>query len=192
MVTPAESFTEAEYLALEAVAETKHEFVNGVIVSMAGAKPMHNALAANLTAVVNGLLRGSACIALTSDQRVHVPATGLYAYPDLTVACGERKYKDDKPPSLLNPTILFEVTSKSTEDYDRGTKFLHYQGIESLREYVVVSHREKRIEHHRRLESGQWLETIYSAEGDKIELPVLAGSFTLGDVYDRVDLSEGE
>ena len=192
MITPAQGFTEAEYLALEAAGDTKHEFVNGVIVSMAGARPAHNALAANLTAVVGALLRGSQCIALTSDQRVHVPAPGLYAYPDLTVACGERSYKHDRPPSLLNPTIVFEVTSDSTEDYDRGTKFLHYQGIVSLSEYVLVSHREKRIEHHRRLDTGQWLSTIYSAEGDRIELPALGASFALADVYDRVDLNEGE
>lgn len=192
MVTAAQTFTEAEYLALEAAGETKHEFLNGGVVAMAGATPVHNALAAKLTVAVGILLRSRDCIPLTSDQRVHVPATGMYAYPDLTVACGERKYKNDNPPSLLNPTILFEVTSKSTEDYDRGTKFRHYQGIESLREYVVVSHREKRIEHHRRLDSGQWLETIYSADGDEIQLLAVAGSFKLGDVYDRVDLNEAD
>ena len=192
MVTSAQIFTEAEYLALEAAGDTKHEFVNGTIVSMAGARPVHNALAANLTMVVGALLRGGRCIALTSDQRVHVPATGMYAYPDLTVACGEREYRGDNPPSLINPTILFEVTSKSTEDYDRGTKFLHYQGIASLREYVVVSHRERRIEHHRRLDSGQWLSTIHSADDARGDLPALGGSFLLADVYERVGLNEGE
>ncbi len=191
MVTPAESFTEAEYLALEAVSQTKHEFVNGIIVAMAGARPAHNKLAANLTAAIVAITRGSPCAALTSDQRVHIPATGMYAYPDLTVACGEEKYKDDNPPSLLNPTIVFEVTSRTTEDYDRGTKFLHYQAIPSLREYVIVSHRQRRIEHHRELDSGQWLTTVYTDDSALVELPALGGTFKLADVYDRVDLDEG-
>ncbi len=179
-------------MALEALGETKHELANGTIISMAGARPAHNKLAANLTAAVVALTRGSSCAALTSDQRVHVPATGMYAYPDLTVACGDEKYENDNPPSLLNPTIVFEVTSRSTEDYDRGTKFLHYQAIASLREYVIVSHRERRIEHHRRLDSGQWLTTVHTGDAAEVELVALGGKFKLTDVYERVELDEGD
>jgi Uma2 family endonuclease len=123
---------------------------------------------------------------------VHVPATGLYAYPDVSVACGERSYKYDKPPSLLNPVVLVEVSSDSTEDYDRGKKFLHYQGIESLREYLVVSHREQRIDHHRRLDSGQWLVTAHLKDDALIEVSALGGAIRLRDVYAGLDLTEGE
>src|SRR6266545_784873 len=109
---------------------------------MAGARPAHNMLAANMTAAMVSLLAERDCVVMTSDQRVHVPSTRLYTYPDVVVACGERRYDNEEPPSLLTPTVVVEVTSDTTEDYDRGTKFLHYQGIASLREYVVVSHRE--------------------------------------------------
>ena len=121
-----------------------------------------------------------------------MPATGLYTYPDATVACGERRYKDDTPPSLLTPTAIVEVTSVSTEDYDRGTKFLHYQSIASLREYLIVSHRERRIDHHCRLESGQWLVTGHTAADAEIALPALGGSVRLAEIYAGVDLHEGE
>jgi Uma2 family endonuclease len=184
--------TEAEYLALEAVGDNKHEFANGVVTAMAGAMPVHNALCVRLSAALLALCGGRDCIVLSSDQRVHVPATGLYAYPDVSVACGERRYEDDKPPSLLNPVVLVEVTSDSTEDYDRGKKFLHYQGIESLREYMVVSHREQRIDHHRRLDSGQWLVTAHLKDDSQIEIGGLGGTMRLQDIYGGLNLTEGE
>ncbi|HEV8244153.1 MAG TPA: Uma2 family endonuclease [Polyangiaceae bacterium] len=184
-------FTEAEYLALESAGVAKHEFVDGAILVMAGATPPHNALAVNVTVALAGLARAKKCLVLNSDQRVHVPATGIYVYPDVTVAWGERRYKNDNPPSLLNPTLLVEVTSDSSEDYDRGSKFLHYQAIESLREYVIVSHRERRIDHHRRLDSGQWLATPYLGDEANVELAAPGGTVRLADVYGDVDLDEG-
>jgi Uma2 family endonuclease len=141
------SFTEAEYLALEKASDRKHEFVDGAIVAMAGARPAHNALASNVSAALVLLTRDRGCLTLSSDQRVHVPATKLYTYPDVTLACGERRYDDADPPSLLNPTLVAVVTSDSTEDFDRGKKFLHYQSIAELRDYITVSHSERRIDH---------------------------------------------
>jgi Uma2 family endonuclease len=185
-------FTEAEYLALEAVGDNKHEFADGVVTAMAGAMPVHNALCVRLSAALLTLCGGRGCVVLSSDQRLHVPTTGLYAYPDVSVACGERRYEGGKPPSLLNPLVLVEVTSDSTEDYDRGKKFLHYQGIESLREYMVVSHREQRIDHHRRLDSDQWLVTAYLRDDSLIEIAALGGTMRLHDVYGGLDLTEGE
>lgn len=184
-------FTEAEYLALEAASDTKHEYLAGEIIAMAGARPPHNQLAANALAALVSASRGKPCAAMTSDQRVHVPGTRLYAYPDAIVACGERRYDGDNPPSLLNPSLIVEVTSDSTEEHDRGTKFLHYQAMESLREYLVVSHREQRIDHHQRLESGQWLVTTVRS-GSKVPLLVLDSELMVSDVYAGVDLREGE
>jgi Uma2 family endonuclease len=185
-------FTAAEYLALEAASPTKHEFVNGTISAMAGAQPPHNVLAMNVGAALVALLRaGKDCVVMTSHQRVHVPATGLYTYPDVIVASGQRLYKDDNPPSLLNPTVLVEVTSDTTEDYDRGSKFLHYQSLESLREYVIVSHRERRLDRHRRLDSGEWLATAYTGDDARIELSSLGRAIQLAEVYEKVDFSEG-
>lgn len=183
-------FTEAEYLALEMASERKHEFVDGMIVAMAGARPPHNLLATSATVLLHALARPRGCVVLGSDQRVHVPSTGLYTYPDISVACGERRYHGDDPPSLLNPIVIVEVTSNTTENYDRGAKFVHYQAIESLREYLVVSHRTRRIEHHERLETGQWLLTVSTA-GAMIGLAALGGALRLDELYDGIDLTEG-
>lgn len=185
------SFTEAEYLALEKASDRKHEFVDGAIVAMAGARPAHNALASNMAAALVLLTRGRGCLTLSSDQRVHVPATTLYTYPDVTLACGERRYDDADPPSLLNPTLVVEVTSDSTEDYDRGKKFLHYQSIVELRDYVIVSHRERRIDHFRREGDGQWHLTTHTRDDARVDLTPHGGLISLSDVYADVDLEEG-
>jgi Uma2 family endonuclease len=185
-------FTAAEYLALERASDRKHEFVDGMIVAMAGARLPHNVLTANITSALVQLAKrgGGGCVTMSSDQRVHVPSTGLYAYPDVTVAGGERNYDANEPPSLLNPSLLVEVTSESTEDYDRGSKFLHYQAITSLREYVIVSHREQRIDVFRRLATGQWLGTAKTGTGT-LDLEVLSGSLDLAEIYSGVGLDEG-
>jgi Uma2 family endonuclease len=128
---------------------------------------------------------------MTSDQRVHVPATRLYAYPDASVTCGERRYDDKDPPSLLNPTVLVEVTSDSTEDFDRGTKFLHYQSISELREFVIVSHRERRVDRYRRQGDGEWHLSTHKADDARLELTALGGALALREVYVGVDLDEG-
>lgn len=127
---------------------------------------------------------------MTSDQRVHVPTTGLYTYPDVTVACGDRLYDGGEPPSLLNPILLVEVTSDSTEDHDRGRKFLHYQAIGELHEYVIVSHRSPRIDVFRRTEPGWHLSTWIDG-GASASLESLGGAVLLSDVYAGVVFDEG-
>src|SRR5690606_18951305 len=179
------------YVALERASDRKHEYVAGNIVAMAGARPPHNLLSANLLAALVQLCRSGPCVTMTSDQRVHVPTTRLYAYPDATVVCGERRYDDGEPPSLLNPTVIVEVTSDSTEDFDRGTKFLHYQAISELQEYVIVSHREPRIDHYRRLDGGQWRLVTLNADSAALTLASLNGTVRLADIYGDVDLNEG-
>jgi Uma2 family endonuclease len=181
-------FTEDEYLELERRAETKSELIHGEIVAMAGASPKHNALALNVGASLRLRLRErrSPCIAFTSDQRVHVEGTGLYTYPDVTVSCGPRfhpKHRD----TLVNPTVIVEVLSKSTEGYDRGAKFAHYQTNPSFVEYVLVSQRERRVEHFRRLESGQWLLTVHQGDEAVLELPAIGCAIPLGEIYDQTD-----
>jgi Uma2 family endonuclease len=192
MTSPASTrFTEAEYLALERASDRKHEFVDGLIVAMAGARPPHNILPANATAALVTLGRKRGCVTMTSDQRVHVPTTRLYTYPDVSVTCGERRYDDGDPPSLLNPTVLVEVTSDTTEDFDRGTKFIQYQTIPEFSDYIVVSHRERRIDHYRREGDGQWHLATHVRADAKVELRSLEGYLTLADVYANVELDEG-
>jgi len=185
------SFTATEYLGLEKASDRKHEFVDGAIVAMAGARPAHNALASNVSASLVILTRSRGCLTLNSDQRVHVPATKLYAYPDVTLACGERRYDDADPPSLLNPTLIVEVTSESTEDFDRGRKFLGYQSILELQNYLIVSHRECRIDHFRRSVGGQWHLMTHTRVDAFVDLPEFGGVIALTDVYGNVDLDEG-
>ncbi len=182
---PRERLTETQYLARERAAEEKHEYVNGEMVAMAGAKPRHNLLATNLTVCLGSRLRGGPCLTLNSDQRVHVSATGLYAYPDITVVCGHPEFRSDEPMVLLNPTLVVEVASQSTGDYDRGAKFAHYRRLPSLGEYVVVSTVERRVEHFRRLETGQWLMTEYT-EG-AVALPALGIAVPIDEIYADIE-----
>jgi Uma2 family endonuclease len=180
----------AAYLALERGNETKHELVNGEILAMSGASPVHNLIAMNLGRRLSELVSGKPCVVLSSDQRVHVPATGLFAYPDLTVICGAPQLHPEDDHTLLNPVVLVEVLSDSIEAYDRGAKFAHYQGIASLEEYVLVSTREKRVEHYRRQgggQSGQWLLTVCVASSGRIVFPALGGDVALADVYEKTE-----
>ena len=136
---------------------------------------------------MHGQLKGRACETYAGDMRVHVPATGLYTYPDVTVICGEPRFEDSEVDTLLNPTLLIEVLSPSTEGYDRGKKFAQYRTLESFREYVLVSQEEVRVEIFTRQDDGHWL---LSEEAGRLEETVPLASIgcelRLADVYERV------
>ncbi|HEY2516205.1 MAG TPA: Uma2 family endonuclease [Polyangiaceae bacterium] len=133
-----ERVSPAEYLAFERRSEQKHEYSRGRVFAMAGASPKHNLVGANLLGALRDKLRAQPSVVLPSDQHVYVEATDLGTYPDVVVFCGAAKYHGEFPQSLVNPSILVEVLSPSTEAYDRGAKFDHYAQIESLREYVLT------------------------------------------------------
>jgi Uma2 family endonuclease len=149
------SYTFAEYLALEAASDTRHEYLNGEIFAMAGGTPEHGALSANVIGELYASLRGGSCVVYTSDVRVRVRATGLDTYPDVSVACGAERDPEDTN-AVVNPVVLVEVLSDSTEAYDRGEKFAHYRRIPSLRDYLLVSQHEARVEHYRRNDDDTW------------------------------------
>jgi len=128
-----------DYLAAERQAETKSEYLKGEVFAMSGASRQHNLIVWNLSGALYSQLRGRGCEAYVGDVRVHIPATGLYTYPDIAVVCGEPRFEDGELDTLLNPTLLIEVLSPSTEGYDRGKKAAHYRTLDSLREYVLVS-----------------------------------------------------
>jgi len=180
--------TDDEYIERERRSETKNELIHSEIVAMAGASPKHNAIAANVTGTLRALLKQRRCLVFSSDQRVHVEATGLYTYADVTVACDGLRFHPKYPDTLRNPKVLVEVLSDSTEAYDRGAKFAHYRTLPSLQEYVLVSQHEPRIEHYLRLESGQWVLTAYEGEGAIAALPTLGCELPLSEVYDKVNL----
>jgi Uma2 family endonuclease len=186
------AFTEDEYLALERVSLRKHELVQGQILAMAGGSPEHGLLASNVLVALAASLQGSPCVALGSDVRVHVPATGFYTYPDVTVVCGrpERHVKDAD--AITNPRAIVEVLSDSTEAYDRGTKFDHYRSIPTLDTYALVNHREEHVLLHERQEDGSWRMTEERGRDAVLRLARLGVSIPLADVYSRWELYRSE
>jgi Uma2 family endonuclease len=149
-------YTLDDYLALEASSDVKHEHLDGQIYAMAGGTPEHAALAASVIGLLFTQLRGSRCRPYDADLRVRISATGLSTYPDVTIVCGPRALANDDKNAVTNPTVVIEVTSPSTEEYDRGDKFDHYRTLPSLAEYVLVSHAERSIEVRRRGADGAW------------------------------------
>jgi Uma2 family endonuclease len=187
--SPQPCYTAEEYLALERKAEHKSEYVNGMIISMAGVSRSHSLIVVNLGREVSRQLVGRPCEAHTSDMRVRVGATGLYTYPDLVAVCGEALFDDEHFDTLLNPTVIVEVLSPSTEAYDRGEKFAHYRRLESLQEYVLVAQDKVRIESYVR-KGTQWLMSEAGRLDDKVRLESIGCEFTLRDVYDKVGFAE--
>lgn len=173
-------YTHAEYLALEEESSTRHEYLAGEIYAMAGGTPDHAALAAAVIALLRGQLPPG-CRIFTSDLRVQVAATGLSTYPDVTVVCGRTQRAANDPHAVVNPVLVAEVTSSSTEDYDRGEKLRHYQGLTSLREVLIVSHREPLLSLWRREPQG-WAE-IRAARSETLELISLGARLAVDDVY---------
>jgi Uma2 family endonuclease len=174
--------TYAEYLAAEAASEVRHEYLNGEVWAMAGGTPEHSALAAALIAGLAAALRGKPCRTFTSDLRVRILETGLSTYPDVAVVCGELETAPDDQDAVTNPIVLVEVLSEATEGYDRGAKAAHYRRIPSLREYVLVSQAEPRIEVHRRTETGRW-ELLEARPGETIELSSLGVRLDVSAIY---------
>jgi Uma2 family endonuclease len=148
--------TFAEYLALELKAETKHEYVNGEVFAMAGGTIEHGRLANSVTIQLGIALQGKPCATLSSDVRVRVVETGRATYPDVSVVCGKIERDREDKDSVVNPVVIVEVLSDTTEASDRGDKFAHYRRIPSLRHYVLVSQHEPRIESYARAEDGEW------------------------------------
>jgi Uma2 family endonuclease len=173
-------YTYAEYLALEEETSVRHEYLDGEIYAMAGGSPDHAALAAALIRILgNQLPRG--CRTFTSDLRVRIAATGLTTYPDAAVVCGRTQRSPDDPLAVTNPVLLVEVTSSSTEEYDRGEKLRHYTGLPSLREVLIVSHRAPELTLHRLDEAG-WTVTKAS-EGAVLELGSVAARISVDELY---------
>jgi Uma2 family endonuclease len=132
---PKPYMTEAEYLDLERVSLSKHEYFAGNVFAMTGASEQHNLIASNVTAALHHQLRGRSCRIYPSDMRIKVVQTGLNTYPDLTIICGPPQFTDPiKRDTLINPTVIIEILSPSTERYDRGLKFQNYRTIASLQE----------------------------------------------------------
>ncbi len=187
---PEARYSPEEYLELERRAERKHEYFRGQIFLMAGASLRHNLIVGRLLRHLGNLFDGKPCDVVPSDLRVKCPS-GLYTYPDAIVICGEIELEDIHKDALLNPTVLFEVLSPSTEKYDRGTKFDHYREIPSLQEYVLIAQDQLRIEHYQRADNAErWTFAAYHDSGASLLLRTGDVSIPLADIYANVELDE--
>lgn len=176
-------YTYADYVALEMVSTGKHEFLDGEIYAMAGGSEEHSALAAEIVRLLGNAVGDRPCRVHTSDLRIYVEDAGLATFPDASVICGPLQQHEPSPTATaLNPVILVEVTSDSSEDYDAGAKLEYYRTIPTLREYVIVSHRERRITVHGRVASGAW-ETHVATKDEDVEIPSLGVTLSANELY---------
>jgi Uma2 family endonuclease len=170
-----------EYLALERAAERKSEYYQGEMFAMSGASVLHNILVVALIETLAPLARAAGCLLLPSDMRVTVPGGTMYAYPDVSVVCGAMEVAEGDV--LLNPTVLIEVLSPSTEAYDRGRKFQQYRRIPSLRDYILVSQDQIRVECYSRRDAGPWTLTEATSAEEELEIPSLGCRLKVSELY---------
>ena len=184
---PKTLLTEEEYLAIERRAESRSKFHGGEMFAMVGASRRHNRIVTNLGTALHNQLRDRPCNVYSNDMRVRVSSTGLFTYPDVVVTCGEEAFADYEQDTLLNPLVMLEVLSDSTEAYDRGKKFEHYQHIDSLSTYALVAQRAQRIERYVRHEGGRaWIYTEAHEADAMFRIEVIACELKLEDVYAKV------
>ena len=184
--------TPEQYLEIERRAEFKSEYYSGQMFAMAGASRAHNVITGNVVGELRTLLRKKPCETYPSDMKVLVGASGLYTYPDVSVACGEPQFLDHQGDVLLNPLVIVEVLSDSTEAYDRGAKFALYQRLESLQEYVLVSQDKARVEQYVRQTDGRWLYSRVDGLEGELALDALGGLLSLAEVYLRIEFPADE
>jgi Uma2 family endonuclease len=183
---PVHRLTEAEYLEIERRADIKSEFLDGEMFAMSGGTSSHSLIAANLIFALRTQLKGCPCRVYTSDMRVKVEASGLYTYPDVSVACGQEEFADKHQDTLLSPTVIVEILSDSREAYDRGKKFELYRRLPSLREYLLVNQHEPLVEQYIRQNSAEWLLRAVAGLESKLSLPSISITLGLADVYTDV------
>jgi Uma2 family endonuclease len=177
--------TPAQYLASERKATFRHEFVDGNVVAMSGASRSHNLLTGNLFRSISNQLQDRGCEAYVSDMRVCVSPTGLSTYPDVVVVCGEPQFQDSEVDTLLNPTVIVEVLSPSTEAYDRGKKFAHFRRLDSLHDYILVAQDRMCVERFTR-QGDEWLLAEFSRPEDVLRLDSIQCEMALSEIYAKL------
>ncbi|BAP56679.1 hypothetical protein THII_2382 [Thioploca ingrica] len=189
-VQPKTDLTLADYLQFERQAPIKHEYYQGEIFAMTGASRAHNLIVISIATLLYNQLRQRPCEIYANDMRVKVSTTGLYTYPDLAVVCDSPQFDDQHKDTLLNPAVLIEVLSESTERYDRGKKFEHYRSLDSLNDYLLVAQDEIHIEHYQRYDKDSWL--LNEAKGTEgvIRLDTLACQLLLVEVYEKITFDQ--
>ena len=181
--------TPEEYLTWERKTITKNEYLSGKIVAMSGASYQHTLITMNVSGELYIQLKGRECTVHTNDMRVKARSTSSYFYPDVVVVCGKPSFEDNSFDTLLNPIVIIEVLSPSTEIYDRVEKFRHYQQLESLQEYILVSQDKVHVEHHIRQET-QWEQSEFRTFENVLTLASIECELSLQGIYKRVEFIE--
>lgn len=193
IAVPKQRLTPADYLAIEESAEQKSEYYEGEMYAMAGTSPVHALISTNVIREFSARLRGSPCRTYDAGLHVHVPATGLYTYPDLTVVCGPLQYLEGSSRVIVNPSLIVEILSPSTERYDRTAKFFHYQSIGTLRDYLLVAQDAARIEHYSRRADAEapecWSYIVHHGLDAVLQLASLGIEIPLREVYENVEIT---
>lgn len=181
-------FSVEDYLDYERNAPERHEFLDGSVYAMAGESPRHSTICFNLGGLIHAQLRGKKCRGFSPNMKIATNNQGLYSYPDLSIVCGKPKFHDKKGDVLTNPAVIFEVLSPSTEQYDRGEKFLRYvNGIESLTDYVLIEQNAARVEHFQKRTDGEWTKTEIAGIESVLKLDSVECEIRLAELYDLIE-----
>ena len=182
--------TQEAYLAMERASLEKHEYFKGEVFAMSGATPQHNDIAYNINRVVAPFLHGKGCKLYGSDFRVHIPENTLYTYPDFTIVCGKTETTEIYTDNLTNPGVIIEILSKSTKDYDRGSKFMLYRSIKTLKEYITIDSLSVSVEIYTRQDENKWILSEFKQLTDSFIISTIGLTLQLKDVYEDVNIEE--
>jgi Uma2 family endonuclease len=181
-------FSPEDYLAFERDAQVKHEYLDGEIYAMAGGSPPHNQIGFNTTVALGSQIRGRNCRGYTADQKVRSDPQDMFSYPDITIVCGEPIFHDQQKDVVLNPTVIIEVLSPTTEAFDRTEKFARYRTIKSLRDYLLIAQDRPCIEHFvRQKGKRQWMYNVETELTSSIWIESIKCELKLADVYELVE-----
>ena len=183
------TFTIEEYLQYENSASEKHEYYQGEIFAMSGALVPHNMIASNVLIALGQKLKGKSCRPFNSDQRIHIEKNTLFTYPDVSVICGDIQTRNNDEYNVLNPSVIIEVLSKSTKNYDRGEKFKLYRDIPTLKEYILIDSESPGIECFRINQQGLWELKEYKSIDKLLEIPTLQLALSLEEIYEGTVLN---
>ncbi|KPV51081.1 hypothetical protein SE17_23260 [Kouleothrix aurantiaca] len=189
---PKRHYSVEEYLDLQRSGVLKHEYYRGEIFALTGSSEAHNLILTNIVMSLGTQLRKRACKVYPSDMRLKIPKTGLYTYPDVSIVCGMPQFDDSKQDTLLDPIVVIEILSPSTERYDRGKKFQNYRTVNSLQEYLLVSQDDYHIDHYTNQNNGTWLLKTYSGKDAVLFVKAIDCTMLLDDVYDKVDIADSD
>jgi Uma2 family endonuclease len=179
-----------QYLTMERASEEKHEYYKGEVFAMSGASPAHNDIAYNINRLIASFLHGKGCKLYGSDFRIYIPENSLFTYPDFSIVCGKTEAPEIYTDNLTNPTVIIEILSRSTKDYDRGTKFGLYRSIKTLKEYILIDSTSICVELFYRQEDNSWILTEYRQLNDIFRISAIDLSVLLSDIYDDVNYDE--